>query len=187
MELQADTALLLIDVVSPFDYPEAEALLAAVRPLAPRVRALSERFRALQLPIIYVNDNFGRWRSNFHELVEDCLTKPGADVVNLLRPQMGDYFILKPHRSAFYCTPLELLLQRLKVQHLVLTGWTSDMCILATASDARMREYTSTLVTDGTAAWSVARHERALALLRDSCDASLHTAAEVMSNPSIGR
>ena len=115
-------ALLMIDLVNPFDYPGAELVLEQARGIVEPLHALAERFRKGAGPVIYVNDNFGRWRSSFHDTVTHCLEGKGKDVVKRLAPREHDLFVLKPHRSGFYNTPLELLLQHEKVGHLVLAG-----------------------------------------------------------------
>lgn len=172
-ELCCDTALLLVDVIHPFDFPQAEQLLAHARERAPAIERLAERARRLRVPVIYVNDNFGRWRSSFEETVDKCLGGPGGELVERLRPTDQDYFVLKPHRSSFYGTPLELLLRALEVRRVVLCGFTTDMCILATANDARMRELDVQVVSDATAALDEDRHREALDLMRSALDADV--------------
>jgi hypothetical protein len=107
---------LLIDVINPFTFDGATALLRFALPAARRIRALKERARAAQLPIVYVNDNFGQWQSDFRSTVRHCATSGrAAEIVTLLRPQADDYFVLKPRHSGFYLTPLDS--DRLRHQH----------------------------------------------------------------------
>ena len=171
-------ALLMIDLVNPFDYPGAELVLEQARGIVEPLHALAERFRKGAGPVIYVNDNFGRWRSSFHDTVTHCLEGKGKDVVKRLAPREHDLFVLKPHRSGFYNTPLELLLQHEKVGHLVLAGLATDMCVLATASDAHMRGFGLTVVSDGTAAMDRARQTRTLALMEHAFDATIAEAKD---------
>ncbi|HEX6694665.1 MAG TPA: isochorismatase family cysteine hydrolase [Longimicrobiales bacterium] len=136
-------ALLLIDVINDLEFPGAEELLGPAVEAATAIRALSERARAAGIPVIYANDNFGRWRSDFRQLIDHvrhdgCRGKPLAD---LLAPHEEDYFVLKPKHSAFYATTLDTLLQYLGAKHLIITGLTTDMCVLFTASDAFMRDF----------------------------------------------
>lgn len=140
---QARTVLLLIDVINPFDFPEAPRLLRFARPAARRIATLKQRLAAHQVPAIYVNDNFGRWQSDFHAQVEHCLddTCAGGDIVDLLRPGPHDYFVLKPKHSGFYSTSLELLLGYLGARRLVLAGFAGNLCVLYTANDAYMRDF----------------------------------------------
>ncbi|MBE2282272.1 MAG: cysteine hydrolase [Prosthecobacter sp.] len=140
---QARTVLLLIDVINPFDFPEAHRLLRFARPAARRIADLKQRLAAQHVPAIYVNDNFGRWQSDFRAQVEHCLHDDcvGADIVDLLRPGPHDYFVLKPKHSAFYSTSLELLLGYLGARCLVLTGFAGNLCVLSTANDAHMRDF----------------------------------------------
>ena len=166
-------ALLLIDLVNPFDYEGGDSVLEHTRRIVDAVHGLAQRFRERGAPVIYVNDNFGRWRSSFHDTVAHCRAGAGRDVVERIAPRNEDYFVLKPHRSGFYNTPLELLLDHEDVGQLVLAGITTDMCVLATASDAHMRGFGLTILSDGTAALDHARHERGLALMEHAFDATV--------------
>lgn len=135
--------LLLIDVINAFDFPGSEGLSRAAGRAAQRIDALAERARERGVPVVYVNDNFGKWRSNFKELVHEC-TRPeyaGSAVSERLRPRDGDYFILKPQHSGFYSTPLDLLLQHLRVRTLVMAGFAANLCVVFTANDAHMRGF----------------------------------------------
>ena len=108
-----------------------------------RLAALKKRVKAAGVPVIYANDNFGKWRSDFREVVKHCLEDGvrGQKVVELLRPEREDYFVLKPKHSAFFESTLATLLEHLGTRHLILTGLTADICVLMTASDAYMRDY----------------------------------------------
>ncbi len=136
-----DTALLIIDMISDWCFPDADALLPQAAGIAAAIAALKRRCRDQRVPVIYANDNQGRWRSDFRQVVQRSLGERGAAITRTLMPGEEDYFLLKPKHSAFFGTPLELLLQDLKVNRLVLTGVATDQCIATTAVDARMRNY----------------------------------------------
>ena len=95
------------------------------------------------VPVIYVNDNRGRWRSEFRELVRVSIaeSKTGAAIAKHLQPRDDDYSVLKPKHSAFYATPLDLLLRHLRVTRLLISGVASDQCIVMSAAEAKMRDY----------------------------------------------
>ena len=139
----AHTGLLIIDMINEFSFPDAAAMFPAIIGMAERVAALKRRVKAAGFPVIYVNDNFGKWQSDLRTLVERCLEEPcrGKEVTKLLRPEKDDYFVLKPKHSGFYATPLELLLIYLKARRLILTGVAGNSCVLHTAADAYMREF----------------------------------------------
>ena len=147
-------AVLLVDVINDFDFPEAESLLAGAQRAVPRIAALLGRARAAGVPVIYVNDNFGRWRSDFRSTVERCSEpfRPGAALVRQLAPQPGDYFVLKPQHSGFFHTPLELVLHELRAEILVLCGFATNSCVSFTAHDAHMRGFRVVIPHDTTAA-----------------------------------
>jgi nicotinamidase-related amidase len=143
-------ALVLIDVINDFDFPLAEALLRYALPAAKRIAALKERARRARIPAIYANDNFGQWRSDFRQQIEHCSEKGGrgSQIVELLRPDDDDYFVLKPMHSGFFSTTLEVLLERLDAERLILVGFAADICVLYTANDAYMRGFKVAVPSD---------------------------------------
>lgn len=152
-EPRCPVALLLIDVINAFDFEGCRGLVEAGERAAPRIVALRDRARKAHVPVIYVNDNFGRWRSDFRRTVEACAQpdRPGHRVTKLLLPGESDYFVLKPRHSAFYCTALELLLANLGAKTLVLVGFATNICVLFTAHDAHMRDFEVVVPSDCTA------------------------------------
>src|SRR3712207_1546996 len=98
---KCETALLLIDVINDLAFPEAEQMMPAARAMAEKVLALKKRAREAEVPCIYVNDNFGKWKSDFRRTVEHCLREDsrGREIVETLRPDEDDYFVLKPKHS----------------------------------------------------------------------------------------
>lgn len=136
-------AVLLIDVINGFDFEGSEGLASAANHAASRIADLAARAREKHVPIIYINDNFGQWRSDFRTTIAECSRPelPGHEVTRRLVPHANDYFVLKPRHSAFYCTPLELLLESLSAKKLILVGFAANICVLFTAHDAHMRGY----------------------------------------------
>ncbi len=67
------TVLLILDMISDFDFPDGAAVLRAARRIAPRIAALKTRTAKAGIPAIYVNDNLGRWRSDVTSLLSHCL------------------------------------------------------------------------------------------------------------------
>lgn len=159
-----ETALLVIDMLSDWRFPDAEPLLAQALQVAPRIAALKARCKALGIPTVYVNDNQGRWRSDVRTLVQEVLQGEGApaEICRVLEPQADDYVVLKPKHSGFYETPLNLLLQHLHVRRLILTGVSTEHCVLMTASDAHMRDFGVACPQDCIASGERRHHERTL-------------------------
>jgi len=160
---RSSTVLLLVDVINDFDFPESRRLLKFALPAARRIVALKQRLRALGIPAIYVNDNFGRWQSDFKKQVEKCVSDDclGAPVARLLIPAENDYFVLKPKHSAFYSTSLDVLLEYLGARKLIVTGFAGDICVLFTASDAYMRDFELIVPADCIASETVAANRNA--------------------------
>ena len=136
-------ALLLIDVVNDFDFEEGEELLKLALPVGRNIAALKKRAKEAGIPAVYVNDNFGRWQSDFKKIVAHCTQDDarGKEFVKMLVPGDDDYFVLKPKHSGFYSTTLHLLLTHLGTKNLILTGIAGNNCVLFTANDAYMRDF----------------------------------------------
>ncbi len=137
----AGTALLLIDVVNDLAFPGSDELIAQADTMAQRLAAFKRRAVHAGVPSIYVNDNFGQWRSDFRQTVTHCTSRssPGRHVSSRLRPTSRDYFVLKPKHSGFYDTTLDTLLEELRVTRVIVTGIAGNICVLFTANDAYMR------------------------------------------------
>ena len=163
-----EIALLLIDVINDFDFPEADQLLHCARPMAQKLLRLKRRAQKAGVPVIYVNDNFGRWKSDFRRTVNHCTRHgDGRAIVKLLRPDEGDYFVLKPKHSGFFSTTLETLLRYLETQTLILTGIAGNFCVLFTANDAYMRDFNLFVPRDCTVSNSRKENESALRLMQN--------------------
>jgi nicotinamidase-related amidase len=136
------TALLLIDVINDLAFEGSAALVARAEPMATRLAALKRRTTAAGVPTIFINDNFGQWRSDFRQTVAHCTARssPGRRVSKRLRPTSRDYFVLKPRHSGFFDTTLDTLLATLKIRRVILTGIAGNICVLFTANDAYMRD-----------------------------------------------
>jgi len=160
-------ALVLIDVINDLEFPGGRELLRTALPAASRIARLAHRAREAAIPVIYANDNFGRWRSDFREVVEHCLHDDvrGRPIAELLAPKREDYFVLKPKHSAFYSTTLATLLAYLEVKRLVLTGFAGEACVLVSAADAYMHDFEIFVPSDCTASRAPAKNRQALAYM----------------------
>lgn len=160
----AHTALLIVDMISCWNFPDAQKLLPAAAGIVPALARLRARCSRIGIPVIYANDNLGRWRSDFRTLISESLACGGVahEITSALHPQPNDYFVLKPKHSAFFCTPMALLLDDLRISTLVVTGVASDQCVMTTVAEARMRELDVIVPRDCVASQSAARNAAAL-------------------------
>lgn len=167
------TGLLLIDAVNPLDFSGAEALAPWALKTAATIRALRDEADRLGAPVIYVNDNYGHWTSERDRIVAEirAATPQAEALAKQLAPRPQDYFVIKPQLSGFYATNLPVLLPRLSVNRLVLTGIAADICVLFTAADAHMREYGLWIPEDAVASESNERTQWALDIMRNSMGA----------------
>ena len=172
-------ALLLVDVINHFEFPDGKEILHRALPIAPPLARFKKRARAAGVPTIYVNDNFGQWRSDTKRLLQYCLRPeaPGLHFVEQLQPDDEDYFVLKPMHSAFYQTPLDLLLRELGAASIILSGLATNSCILCTAHDANMRHFKVIVPRDCCAARTAREHSQALEHIASMADAKVVTSS----------
>jgi nicotinamidase-related amidase len=175
MKKHGRRALLLVDFINLFDFPDSQKLASRAVPAAKCAAVLKKRARKAGVQCIYANDNFGQWSSEFSALVRECRNKGGASakIARLLKPQKGDLSVLKPRHSAFYGTPLEFLLEELGVTSLIVTGLSTDICVFATAQDAYIRKFKIWAPADCAAADTPEHEAEALDLMQRTMKADI--------------
>ena len=161
---ESPIALILIDVINDMEFKSGEALFRNALPAAKNIARLKQRAREAGVSTIYVNDNFGKWRSDFRQQLDHVLDEGcrGEPIAKLLRPAKEDYFVLKAKHSGFYHTQLDLLIDYLQVKTVILAGFATDMCVLFTASDAYLRDLLIVVPPDCSASATKEHHETAL-------------------------
>lgn len=163
-------ALLIVDMVGRFEFPGGARLARAALPVAERIARLRARFHRRGWPVLFANDNFADWQTDFEGLWRLCAqpAQRGARIAGLLAPQPQDYYVLKPKHSAFQGSALPVLLPQLRATRLLVTGVATDACVLATAIDARMRDFQVQVPPSCCATFSAARQQRALQVLHEA-------------------
>ena len=174
-------ALLVIDMINAFDFQGAPSMLPRALAAAKAIAALKKRARGAGVPVVYVNDNFGRWRSDFRSILEHCLRDgvPGKPIAELLEPGGDDYFVLKPKHSGFQFTTLDVLLTHLGAETLILTGVAGNFCVLFTAHDAYMRDYRLVVPADCIASQTEEEDRQALEHMAKVTKADTRPSAEI--------
>jgi nicotinamidase-related amidase len=177
----AGDALLILDIFNTFDFPGGEELAAATAALIPTLVSLRERFHRAGRPVIYVNDNLGRWSDSFEQVIAFTVASHAAthSVSRSLTPHDGDFKLLKPRHSAFFETSLQSLLSHLDVRRVVISGIAGDYCVLSTALDACVREIQVIVPRDAIASQTPERNERVLSHLAETCNIPTPQARDV--------
>ena len=178
---KSPVALLLIDFINDFAFDGAQAMFDRALAAAQATAKLRARAKAAGVPVIYCNDNFGRWRSDFRSLLEHCMRAGarGRPIAELLRPDEKDYFVLKPKHSGFHSTTLDVLLAHLGVSTLVLTGVAGNFCVLFTAHDAYMRDFHVLVPADCIASLAEEDDRYALGHMEKVCKADVRPSAAI--------
>lgn len=183
-EKNGGSALLIIDMINDFQHEDGASLFKHALPAAEAIADLKNQAKRAGIPVVYVNDNFQEWRASFAATIDRVEegSEEGRQVVKTLRPGDDDYYVLKPHRSGFYKTPLGLLLDHIKVSDLVITGITTDMCVLQTCHEAHIRGYKMFVPSDCTAAVKKEYHEQALEIVERTTKARVGRSSELDLN-----
>jgi len=175
-------ALLVIDMISLFDFKDAPRMAAPAIAAARRIQRLRTHFHRRRWPVVYVNDNFAHWQADFSDLVvmATAVESASQQIATLLHPGPDDHFVLKPKHSAFLATPLQVLLAKLAVDEILLAGMALESCVLATAIDANAREYQVTVARDAVAGLPEL-HAPALAVMAGSKAARVISSATALA------
>jgi nicotinamidase-related amidase len=164
-ETTSNRCLLLIDLFNHFQFDDGKELAQALVNIVPTLAAAIGRARNAKIPIIYCNDNFGRWHETWKEVfafTEREGLPESTMLFEQLSPQPGDIVLLKSRHSAFFETQLPSVLNDLHVRSMAIAGAATDACVLCTAIDAHVRGLRVTVLEDAVAAASRMRQQRAL-------------------------
>jgi nicotinamidase-related amidase len=179
-----ETALLVVDMLNPYEHPQADRLAERVARALPGTRELLRRAGEEETPVVYVNDNYGDWNSSSEELAKQALEGTHPELVESVLPKEGQSFVIKARHSTFYETPLEYLLDQMGVGRLIFSGQVTEQCILYSALDAHVRHFDVVVATDAVAAIYDDLGDSALEMMERNMGAELATAAEVsLSGP----
>ncbi len=167
---RANAILILVDVINDLDFPNNKELLGNSQKLAKAIASLKGRCKRAGIPAIYVNDNYGKWRSDFSAVLRHSLRRnsPGQQMVQSLTPHLDDYVVLKPRHSAFYATPLDTILNYIGARNAIVTGLTTNACVMMTVADLYVREYKLFVPEDCVRALNGRDHRAALQLMKNS-------------------
>ncbi|MFJ8209806.1 cysteine hydrolase family protein [Streptomyces sp. NPDC096033] len=172
-------ALIVIDMLNTYEHEDADVLVRSVREALPGIGALLGRARDAGAPVVYVNDNFGLWRSHHGEILEAALAGRYRDLVEPVAPDEESLFVVKARHSVFYETPLAYLLGQLGVRRVVLCGQVTEQCVLYSALDAHIRHLDVVVALDAVAHIDAGLAEAALRMMERNMAAELLRSGEI--------
>ncbi|WP_050794245.1 isochorismatase family cysteine hydrolase [Bacillus amyloliquefaciens] len=168
-------------MINNFQFDMGERLAEKTKQIVPRILSLKKHAKQNNWPIIYINDHYGLWKADIDAIREECSNDISADIIEDISPQPDDYFLIKPKHSAFYETTLHTLLTELKVNQLMITGIAGNICVLFTANDAYMREYSIAIPKDCTASNNDEDNDFALTMMENVLFAEITTEKQITS------
>jgi nicotinamidase/pyrazinamidase len=136
-------ALLVVDMIN--DHLAQGRILEVprARDIVPALVSRIAEARRDGVPIVYVLDRHTPTDSDLDDWGEHAVEgSEGAEVWQPLAPQKGDHLVTKPSYSSFFHSNLEAVLDSLSVDTLELTGCSTEVQLLATATDAMQLGFT---------------------------------------------
>ena len=133
------SALVVIDMLNTYDFEDADKVAESATVVVPKIADVITRAKDEDVPVIYVNDNYGDWNSSAEELVRRAMEGKHPELVDPIRPDDDAAFVIKARHTIFYGTPLDHLLATEDIDRLVLVGQVTEQCILYSALDAHVR------------------------------------------------
>lgn len=156
--------LLVIDLLNDFILDKGKLSCGkSAQMIVPNIKKEIEKARKENIPVIYICDNHHPDDPEFKVYPPHCISGTyGAEVVKELKPTKKDFIVKKRRYSGFFMTDLGLTIRDLRAEELILTGVCTNICVLYTASDARMRNYEVTILKDCVASFDEESHKFAL-------------------------
>jgi nicotinamidase-related amidase len=173
------TALIVIDMLNAYEHEDADTLTRTVEQVVPEIAELIARAKDEGVPTIYVNDNFGAWTSDRHQLLDTALEGRYRHLVEPIAPAEEALFVVKARHSIFFQTPLEYLLGQEGVDRVVLAGQVTEQCVLYSALDAYIRHLQVVIPRDAVAHIHEHLAEASLELMERNMAAEVVAAADV--------
>lgn len=160
------TAVVFIDIINDFNFEDGEKLLSNTKEILPNLKKLKQYALKNKFSVIYVNDHYGVWQTSFQKISALCKNHHNEDIINEMLPEEEDYFLIKPKHSGFFQTALASLLRELNATHVIFAGIAGNICVLFTANDAHMREFSIHVPKNCIASNEVHENEQALNLMK---------------------
>ncbi|BAC11981.1 isochorismatase family cysteine hydrolase [Oceanobacillus iheyensis] len=168
-----NTAVVFVDLINDFQFDGGDDLLHHTKQILPNVIKLRSFAKENNLPIIYVNDHYGLWQADFNKVIDYCTNEKSKEIIDKIKPDEDDYFLIKPQHSAFFQTPLHSLLIELERNHVILAGIAGDICILFSAKDAYMYKIDMSIPKNCMASEQEENNNYALYLMESVMDADI--------------
>ena len=185
---RSQRVLVIVDFINPLNFPGAEKMSRPALTAARATVRLREQLDREKVTVVYANDNYGAWTSDFQALVAQCCARDdlSGEIARLVAPRPRDITLLKPRHSAFFCTALELLLKEMGARDLIVAGLATDMCVQMTAADAFLRGYEGVWVpADCTAAETPQAKKASLLYMREVLKCDVRPASAVRKSRAV--
>jgi ureidoacrylate peracid hydrolase len=179
VQLDSAPALVVVDMQNGFCHEQGSfakmGMQSEPTAIVPHINELRSAFRAANMPVFFLRTEYNADYSNRRsrdardrvEQLQGLIQGSwDADILDELTPQPGEKVVDKTRRSGFLYTSLEDTLKERGVNHLIITGVGTDVCVESTARDAYQLDFAVTTVSDATGTCNRPDHLAALHALR---------------------
>ncbi len=173
--------LLVIDMVHDFVYGVLGSEYA--RSIIPNLQKLLSKAREKGVPVVYLKDYHNLSDPEIkHWGAHSMKGEEGSKVIPELAPLNNESVIPKTTYSGFFRTPLETILQGIEIEEIILTGVTTDICVLHNVAESFFRGYKVKVVEDATATFNPQEHERALKYMTEIYGAKILKTGDIIKS-----
>jgi nicotinamidase-related amidase len=164
---QARSAMVVIDPLKRFTEEDAPFVVAAAESAITNINRIAAAFRGSGSPVVWTSRlvreqvGLGRRTEARYAGRSNAFAGRWAELDDRLDIDPSDVILEKPRHSAFFSTDLDTMLRSWRVTDVVITGFTTNVCCLATAFDAVARDYRAVFVRDALGARPIERDGRA--------------------------
>ena len=172
-------ALIIVDMIH--DFVDGKFGSKEAQSIIPNIKKLIEWAHNVKIPVIYLKDEHSENDPELKVWGPHAMEgEKGSDIIPELAPAREDIVIRKHTYSGFFGTHLESILRELEVDHIILTGVSTNICVQHTAADAFFRGWEITVVSDATASIDKSTHQYALDYMKNIYGVAVKTTEEVV-------
>ena len=148
------TAVIIVDMQNDFIKPEGALRVESAEQTIPNIRQLLKSARGKGVRVIYTQDTQVEDDPEFDIWPRHCVIHTwGWQIADELKPEKKDLICRKNRYDGFYDTWLEHFLSHIwHIEHVVIAGTVSNICVLHTAASAGLRWFHVVLPANGISA-----------------------------------
>ncbi len=157
------SVLLIVDMEYGFLDSKSPLFVNLGFEIVANIKKILNIYREKKLPIIFVKREHRKSGIDIDKTRVEIFKKSkglilendkSSEIIDDLKPLKDEIIVIKRRWSSFFGTELDILLRRLNINNLIVTGIQTPNCIRATVYDALSLDYNVIVISDATASKS---------------------------------